>query len=199
MATSVCRWYPAVFLAVFAVPACAQDNDWRPYEFEGTEAFRYEVTHTEDDEVTTGFYALKLTPAAQGRVTFDVEAQLGEIDCTASVTAERRQLGPQYMWTGCMMMAPVLMAVHTPMAMWFMGRSFERGDHWEMRHGDESLSFRVESECSHAGQDGMLAVVKENDELRLRACVATDVVLPLAVTWRDNGDTVDMTLVEYRQ
>ncbi len=198
MSTPGPRWSPAALALVIAVPASAQD-DWRPFQFRENEEFRYDIRHTEDGEVATGFFSLSVRPSGDG-LKIDVQGKLDDMECSGSMSAERGQVGPQHMWTGCMTMAPVMMAVFMPLSGWFMGRSFNAGDKWEMRQGDESFSFNVTGTCSYAGRDGRQAVMKVNDDVRLQACVDPDMALPLAVTFNDeDGDGVRMELVTYRR
>jgi hypothetical protein len=69
-----------------------------------------------------------------------------------------------------------------------------------MSQGGESLSFRIDRECSHAGQTGVLGVMEQNGEVRLQVCVSTGLPLPTAVLWNEDSDeSIEMTLVEYRR
>ncbi len=183
---------------LFAATAHAQD--WRLYQFLEHETFRYRVSRTENGSTTTGSYRLSAMPADEGRMKIAVEGQIGDLDCSASVTVESSEAVPQLMMMHCMMIAPMTMVLFTPTWAWFLGRSWELGDHWSMSQGDESLSFRIDRHCTHAGRRGVLGVMEQNGQVRLESCVDTDLPLPLAVAWReDDGDAVEMTLVEYHR
>lgn len=192
------QWYLLALATTVAVPASAQD--WRLYQFRETEQFRYRVSRTEGDQTSTGHYALSVEPAGQGRLRINVDGKLGDVECSAGVTVESSEAVPQLMMMHCMMIAPVTVALFTPMWAWFLGRSWKTGDHWSMSRGGESLSFRIEDDCSHAGQHGVLGVMEQNGEVRLQSCVATGLPLPLAVLWvEDDDESIEMTLEEYRR
>lgn len=183
---------------IFAAPAYAQD--WRLYQFRENEKFRYRVSRAEDGQTTTGHYALSVDPAGEGRLKITVDGKLGDMECSAAVTVESSQAVPQLMMMQCPMIAPATMVLFTPMWAWFLGRSWQFGDHWSMSQGGESLSFRIEGDCTHAGQSGVLGVMEQNGELRLKACMATDLPLAAAVVWNEgDGESIEITLVDYER
>ncbi len=198
MPCTVHRLFLVIPALTLATPVCAQD--WQLYQFRPHEHFRYQVSQVERGEKSTGYYTLNVTPADQGRLRIAVEGSLGDMECSASVTAESSQALPQLMMVHCMMIAPVTVALFAPTWAWFLGRSWAPGDHWSMRQGGESISFGIEGDCRYAGQRGVFGVMKQNGHVRLQSCVATDIGLPLAAMWKEpDGDGIEMTLIEYRR
>ncbi len=197
MSRTIIRCAPLTF--ILALPALANaQEDWRMFQFQENERYLYEFTMTEDGETTRGSYELAVEAAGAGRLKMSVEGRMGDAECSASATMESGQVFPPQLMMSCATMAPVLMAFAMPTWGWFLGRSWRLGDEWSMSQGGESFSFRIERECSYAGQQGLLAVIRQNDEVHLQACVATDVALPLAVMFREDGDDrVELKLVEY--
>jgi curli biogenesis system outer membrane secretion channel CsgG len=178
---------------------------YAPYRFRGTEHFRYDVTQTEDNHPTTGFYVLDLQPAGPGRARMTVQGQLGDDQFSSSTTVPLSEGGlsmPQ------MMMAfgplngagPLFPALFNP-AVWMMfgGRELSVGDSWQSSHDGDTYSIRVESECSTAGQGGVLVRIRENDQVRQESCLSPTVALPLRnlIVSSDN-DRIELTLTEYR-
>ena len=195
---------------VLVVPACgngqngqdAQDaqEDWRLYQFQAGEYFRYEFTQIDGGETNRGSYSLAIEPAGQGRLKMSVEGKMGEAECSASATTESAQAFPPQLMMGCATIGPVMMAFALPAWGWFMGRTWQMGDEWSMSQGGESFSFRIERECSYAGQKGTLAVVRTNGEVHLQSCVSRRMALPLMVMLReDDGESIELKLVEYRR
>lgn len=174
---------------------------WVPYQFRGTEHFRYDVAASEGDERQTGFYQLDLSPAGEDRVRLAVSGRVGEDAYSSSVTTG---VGPEGMQLGMgqmMSLGPIGLTLLNPAA-WMMmaGRELRLGDGWSYSGGGESVSVKVERECRHGGQNGLLIVVRENDQVLQESCIAGDVALPLRVFFKDPDDesTLEMKLVEYR-
>ena len=147
------RWWPAAFALALAVPADAQDV-WRAYQFRDNEEFRYDLKQTENGAVTTGFYLLSVQPAGAGRMQLAIQGKLADTECSGSATVARGSASPYQLSTGCQMLAPVLIGAFMPMSTWFMNRPLVPGDKWDVGHNGESVSFRVNGACKHAGQAG---------------------------------------------
>jgi len=190
---------PAAFALALAVPADAQDV-WRAYQFRDNEEFRYDLKQTENGAVTTGFYLLSVQPAGAGRMQLAIQGKLADTECSGSATVERGSASPYQLSTGCQMLAPVLVGAFMPMSTWFMNRPLVPGDTWDVGHKGESVSFRVNGACTHAGQAGRRVEVRHNNEVRLKACLAPDIRLPLAVFWSEEGDDpIEIELVGYQR
>lgn len=173
---------------------------WAPFMFRGSEHFRYSVRQVEDGSTTSGFYQMDLQPAGEGRVRMSVTGQLGDQTYSSTITTGVGQQGVRMGYGQFMTLGPVGLVLFNPMS-WMMlaGRELAVGDGWSYAGGGESVSIRIESECSGAGQAGLLVVFRDNDVVRQESCLARDVALPLRVLLRpDDDDVIEMTLVEYR-
>jgi curli biogenesis system outer membrane secretion channel CsgG len=178
---------------------------WAPYSFRGAEHFRYQVQQREDGQNTEGFYQLDLQPAGAGQARMTVQGQVGTSSFQTSLTipmGEGGVSGPQMMMTFMPLASsgPLFVALFNPAA-WIMfgGRQLAIGDGWQNSQGRESMSVRVESQCTYGGQGGLLVVFRVNDQVRQESCISPNVALPLRVLLvQENGDRVEMTLTEYR-
>jgi hypothetical protein len=172
---------------------------WAPYQFRGTERFRYDVRQTEDGDTQSGFYQLDLEPAGQGRVRMKVTGRLGDESYSSTVTTG---VGPEGIQMGMgqfVTLGPIGITLFNPLAwMMFSGRELAVGDGWSYSGGGESVAIQVERECSQAGQRGLLTVLRTNGEIQQESCVARDVALPLRTLMREDGWVVELKLVEYR-
>jgi curli biogenesis system outer membrane secretion channel CsgG len=178
---------------------------WAPYRFRGTEHFRYDVQQLENRHTVTGYYLLDLQPAGAGQARLTVQGQLGEDNFQSSTTIPISEggLSMQQMMMTFMPLSgagPLFAALFNP-ASWmiFGGRQLNVGDGWQNRQGGRTVSVRVDSQCTAAGQGGFLVVFRENDQVRQESCLSPAVALPLRVLIAsDDGDRIEMTLTEYR-
>ncbi len=172
---------------------------WMPYQFKGTEHFRYDVRQTDDGETEVGFYQLDLQPAGQNRVRMAVQGKLGDEQYSSTVTTGTGTDGMQMGFGQFMTLGPIGLTLFNPLS-WMMlsGHELNVGDGWSYASGGESWSVKVDRNCSQAGQDGVLIVVSENNRVLQESCVARDVALPLRVKLMDDGSVTEMTLVSYR-
>ena len=194
---------PPVAAAAPSAPAVAGGPvapfAWAPYQFRGTEHFRYDVRQTEDGETETGFYQLDLEPAGAGQVRMQVSGQLGEDSYSSTVTTGTGTQGMMMGYPQFMTMGPVGILLFNPMSwMAIQGRQLTLGDGWSSSQGGESMEIRVESQCQSAGQSGMLLVFRENGQVRTQSCLAPDVALPIVTSMHDDDMVIELTLVEYR-
>jgi len=194
---------PAAAPMPAAVPVAAAPVGafaWVPYQFKGTEHFRYDVRQVDGSDTESGFYVLDLEPAGPGQVRMRVNGQLGDESYSSTVTTG---VGPQGMQMGYMQfmtMGPIGIMLFNPMGWMLMqGHQLTVGDGWTSSSRGKTIAFQVERTCQMAGQNGLLVVLREDGEVRQESCVAPDVPLPLSVSLRDeDGVAIDMMLVEYR-
>ena len=197
MSAPMLRWWPAAFALALAGPASAQ-NVWQAYQFRDTEQFRYDLKQTVGSAVTAGSYRLSISPAGAGRMQLAIQGTLAAVACSGGATVERGSASPYQLTTGCQMLTPVLVGAFMPMSTWFMGKPLVAGDSWNVGHGSEVVSFSVNGSCEYAGQAGHRVEVRHNNEVRLKACLAPDIGLPLAVFWSEDGDNpIEIELVSY--
>ena len=173
---------------------------WTPYQFRGTEHFKYDVKQLEEGKVATGYYVLDIQPAPSGKFRMKVDGRLGADAFSSTITAPSADAGMGGMGMGQLMsLGPIGMTLFNPVSsMFFMGHELSLGDGWSTSSGRTSMSFKVEAECQQAGVSGLNTVMRENGEMRMQSCVSPKVALPLAVTTMDGKDRIEMLLVEYR-
>ena len=174
---------------------------WSPYRFKGTEHFKYDVKQNDKKNSETGYYILDIQPAGSG-YKMRVDGKLGDQSYSSTVTAPDPNGGmsnPMAMGQ-LMALGPIGMALFSPAwSMMFMGQQLSLGDGWSSSSGGHSMSVKVESQCQHAGVNGLMSVMRENNKQKSTTCISPNVALPLEVVM-NNSDTelLQMTLVEFR-
>ena len=172
---------------------------WAPYQFRGTEHFRYDVVQTEDGDTDRGFYQLDLEPAGADQVRMRVSGQLGDDSYSSTVTTGTGTQGMMMGYPQFMTMGPVGLMLFNPMSwMAIQGRQLTMGDGWSSSSGGETVEVRVESQCQAAGHGGMLLVFRENGVVRTQSCLAPDIALPIITSMHSDDTVIELTLVEYR-
>lgn len=193
-----------VLFVLFAAMACSEPalaQGWQPFSFQGTEHFKFEAEVTQGGETDTGWYTMDFAPQGEDRVKLTFRGSLGESSGEFSTTAPRDEVYAQVIMQSMMtpVGAPLMVTLFAPFwGMYFVGQDWEVGSGWSFDQGGESMSFKVESTCSHAGVSGKKVVWREGGEVRSECCISQDVALPLAVLFRDDdGEVFRLTLTEY--
>jgi len=164
---------------------------WTPYQFKGTEHFKYNVASKDGN----GFYQLDLQPAGAGKVRMIAKGQVGGDSYSSTMTVDP-QMGMMANYQQLATMGPLAIMMNPGWAMMFGGREMTVGDGWSSSQGGHSASFKVESTCAAAGQGGVMLVGRENNQITLSICMSPNVALPLSFIGGDKGE-LKMTLVEY--
>ncbi len=188
---------PILVLSLAVSRPIAAQNVWRPYEFNGTERFNYEVELTQQSVLREGHLTLEFTEEG-GRTWVSLDAAVGALSCSGRAPYSTSQSAQQAIMMQCFTMAPIMAALYTPMWGMFMGRNWELGSSWSMGSGDQGMSFEVMKVCEYAGVEGLLAVVKAAGN-SIESCVATDVALPLAMSMDQEQLQVAIRLTEFRR
>jgi len=192
------QWkFPVLVLFLSVSRPIAAQNTWRPYEFNGTERFNYEVELTEKGVLREGHFTLEFSEVA-GRTWVMVDAAVGDLSCSGRSPYSTSQNAQQAIMMQCLTMVPIMAVLYTPAWRIFMGRTWELGSRWSMGSGDQSTSFEVTGVCEYAGVEGLLAVIKAAGD-RVESCVATDVALPLAMSMDQEQSQVTIRLTEFRR
>ncbi len=192
------QWkFPVLVLSLAVSHPVAAQNAWRPYEFNGTERFNYEVELTEKGVLREGHLTLEFTERDGGTWVM-VDAAVGDMSCSGRSPYSTSRSAQQAIMMQCLTMAPTMVALYTPMWGMFMGRTWELGSRRSMGSGDQGMSFEVTKVCEYAGVEGLLAVVKAAGN-RIESCVATDVALPLAMYMDKEQLQVAIRLTEFRR
>jgi len=170
---------------------------WGLYQFKGTEHFKYDAVMVDDDEKQQGWYTLDAKPGSGGNYQLSVAGQMGT-DSFRSTTSVAPGQGIPLMQVAAM--GPGAIILFSPVYMMFGGQQWQVGNEWSFNQEGETASFKVESECSHAGVTGLRGVWRKNNVVMMDMCVSPNVALPLAVTMNDDdGKTSQqMALVEFR-
>lgn len=176
---------------------------YAPFNFRGTEHFRYTISVTSDGRTQTGFYQFDLAPAGAGQVRLSASGQLGEDSWSNTVTLQTGQpAGPGQMMTfmPLMQMGPGAALLFNPTSwMLFGGRQLSIGDGWSSRSGGDEVAVRVEAQCAFVGQGGYNVIMRSNGRVVSESCLSPSVAMPLrTLSQDDDGDRVEMVLVEYR-
>ncbi len=156
------------------------------YQFQPGQMMRFDVTYTDDGDVSEGFYQVSVATASGGQVQLSIEAQVGDNSCnTTSAVAPGAGVAGQMMMT-CFTLIPIAAALYAPTWTMFMGQSLAVGNSWSMGN----VSFEVTENCSYAGVTGVRMVMTEDDEVKIETCYANSLPLPLYVMFRTDENTV---------
>jgi hypothetical protein len=170
---------------------------WVPYNFQGTEHFKYTVSMVENHVPTPGIYTLdasKNGTNVQVNVVWSLGADHGS--------------GTVMIVPGQMMMSPMqlaslgpagLMLFNPALTMWFGGQQWVPGSGWSNTHNGETVEFKVEGSCSGAGVQGSHGVIRKNGAVMMDMCVSPDVGLPLSEKFNNDDGSANftMTAVEF--
>ncbi len=176
---------------------------YAPWQFKGTEHFHYTVSAVESNgQPQSGFYTLDLAPVGGGAVRMNVAGQLGTDSWSNTVTIQPNQAqGPGAFMTFAplMGMGPLGATLFSPASvMMFQGHQLTMGDGWSNSSRGQTMSMKVEAQCSYGGQGGLNLVTRHNDQVVMETCVAPDVALPLrSLVQGDHGERFELVLTEY--
>ena len=170
---------------------------WVPYNFQGTEHFKYTVSMVENRVPTPGIYTLDASKNG-GNVQVNVVWSLGADHGSGTLIFAPGQ--PMISPMQLMSLGPAGVLLFNPaLGFMFAGQQWVPGSGWSQTHNGETVDFKVEGNCSGAGVQGSHGVVRKNGVVVWDMCVAPNVGLPLAETFNnDNGSAnFTMTAVEF--
>ncbi|HYK11024.1 MAG TPA: CsgG/HfaB family protein [Gemmatimonadales bacterium] len=170
---------------------------WVPYNFQGTEHFKYTVSMVENRVPTPGIYTLDASKNGSN-VQVNVVWSLGADHGTGTLIFQpgMAMISPMQL----MSLGPAGALLFNPaLGFMFAGQQWVPGSGWSQTHNGETVEFKVEGNCSGAGVQGSHGVVRKNGNVVWDMCVAPNVGLPLAETFNnDNGSAnFTMTAVEF--
>jgi hypothetical protein len=177
---------------------------YAPFQFRGTEHFRYTMTVVSDGRTQTGFYTFDLAPAGAGQVRMSAAGQLGEDSWSNTVTLQTGQQGGGpgaiMSFMPLMQMGPGAALLFNPATfMMFGGRQLSIGDGWSSSSGGDNVAVRVEAQCAYGGQGGLNVIMRANGQVVSESCLSPNVPMPLRSLSQDrDGDRVELVLVEFR-
>jgi hypothetical protein len=193
-----------VALLCATATAAAAQEEWKPYDFSHTKYIALDVEVTRDGETQSGSSIMEFEDKGDGQLQVHVKGNLGETSAEFTTTAPQDQLqGYLAMQLGMSPLGPAMVAtMFAPTwGMAFVGRDMSVGSEWSYSTGRESVSFKVEAECSYAGQDGKQVVWRQDGEIRVDTCISPSVPLPLAMYMKnEDGEVyrVEMKVYESR-
>lgn len=171
---------------------------WVPYNFQGTEHFKYTVSLVEDHVTKPGLYTLDASKSG-ANIQINVVWSLGTDHGTGTlilVPGQMMMISPmQYMSLG-----PAGALLFNPMlGMYFGGQQWVVGSGWSTTHDGETIEFKVESTCTAAGVQGAHGVMRKNGTVFMDMCVSPNVGLPLSETFNhdDGSANFTMTAIEF--
>jgi curli biogenesis system outer membrane secretion channel CsgG len=171
---------------------------WAPYNFQGTEHFKYTVSMVENHVPTPGLYTLDASKNG-ANVQVNVVWSLGADHGTGTlviVPGQMMMISPMQL----MSLGPAGALLFNPMlGMYFGGQQWVVGSGWSTTHNGETIEFKVESTCSYAGVQGAHGVMRKNGTVFMDMCVSPNVGLPLSETFNhdDGSANFTMTAIEF--
>ncbi len=188
----------------FASSAGAQI--WEPYNFKGTEYFKYAISSSEEGVEKTGTFTLDIEKIADDKYKVGYSSKLGEDESSSTATATTDELAGKIimslMMGGSEAGAIIGVTIFTPaLGMMFMGGGeLEVGNGWTRTEEGKKLSFKVESREKIAGIDGFKCVYREDDQVKTLQVIAPDIALPLhTVLIDEEGGRFEAKLLEFKK
>jgi curli biogenesis system outer membrane secretion channel CsgG len=170
---------------------------WIPYNFRGTEHFKYTVSMVEDRIPKPGLYTLDASKNG-ANVMINVVWSLGTDHGSGTLIFPPGQamISPMQL----MSLGPAGMLLFNPaLGFMFGGQQWAIGSQWSTTHDGKTVEFKAESACSQAGVQGVRGVMRENGNVIMDMCVSPNVGLPLSETFnKDDGSAnFTMTAIEF--
>lgn len=194
----------ALLFSLFLSAAGLTAQAWKPYEFKGTEHFKYDIKSTSGGETRTGHFTLDIEKAGDDQYKVSYRSVLGENEASSTTTSTADELPGKIMMSlimsgneagtilGSTIFTPVL-------GMMFMGTSdMEVGSGWSRTQDGKKMSFQIEDKETVGGQEGYRCVYKENDVVKYLQVISPEIGLPLrTVMTEEDGSRHESKLVEF--
>jgi hypothetical protein len=171
---------------------------WAPYNFQGTEHFKYTVSMVENRVPTPGLYTLDASKNG-ANIQINVVWSLGADHGTGTliiVPGQMMMISPMQL----MSLGPAGALLFNPMlGLYFGGQQWVVGSGWSTTHDGETIEFKVESTCAAAGVQGAHGVMRKNGTVFMDMCVSPRVGLPLTEAFNhdDGSANFTMTAIEF--
>ena len=196
----------AAFLSGVSFAPSVQAQAWKPYAFEGTEHFKYDIKSVQDSKETTGYFTLDIEKKGEDKYKVSYSSKLGDNEASSTTTASADELAGKLMMSLMMsgseagaILGATLFTQALPMM--FLGMTdLEVGSGWARTEGGKKVSFKVESKETVAGVEGYKCVFREENKVKYMQVIAPDVALPLQTEMvDDDGMHYTSKLVEYKK
>ena len=165
---------------------------WLPYNFQGTEHFKYTVSMVENRIPKPGLYTLDASKNG-ANIMINVVWSLGTDHGSGTLIFQPGQamISPMQL----MSLGPAGALLFNPaLGFMFMGQQWAIGSQWSMTHDNETVEFKVESACSQAGVQGVRGVMRKNSTVVMDMCVSPNVGLPLSETFNNDDGSAHFTM-----
>jgi len=184
----------------------SKNGEWRPYDFKGTEYFKYEVKGIEDGKVKKGYEIIDIKKSGD-KYKVKIEGKYGESEGTFTTTVDSKEDIPGAIMGQAMFnpyLAPLAIALFSPawtLYFGFTGMSLEEGSKWKTKDDEGNVTeMEVTASGTYAGKKGKKLIVKENGKEVWVIVWAKDVALPLYIKMgKKEEGTYELKLVEYKE
>ncbi len=183
---------------------------WHPYQFKGTEHFKYSLVIVgKDGKKQTGEYVIDLGKAGD-KYNVKINGEFAGNEGSFSTKVSDANAIPTVIF-GHMIFNPWLAPLTTTLfansliAMYTAGTmtdNLEEGSHWSYKQKDgDKVEFDVKGTCKYAGRKGKLLTMKTNGKVVYESCVDPDVAMPIYVKYADKEGKsyTAIELVEYKE
>lgn len=164
---------------------------WVPYNFQGTEHFKYTVSMVENNVPQPGFYTLDASKNG-GAVNVNVVWSLGTQHGSGTIVLQPGQMmmmSPMQM----MSLGPAGVLLFNPQFMMMGGQQWVVGSAWSYSGQNGTVAFKVESQCAVAGVQGVRGVTRKDETVVMDLCVAPNVGMPMSETINDEHGVTKFT------
>jgi len=195
-----------ILIAVSSLHA-GDEPYWEPYQFKGTEHFKYEIVQQDNEDKQEGWYIIDIKKAGE-KYKLYIEGKLGDNEGSMTTTVEsvddisgailaQMFLNPWLAPLSITLFSNMWATAYAPM---LITSGWEVGSKWSHKDKEgNKITVEIPSECKYAGQKGRKILVKKNDKNIYESCIAHGVALPIYVKFiGDEGELYEMKLVEYK-
>ncbi len=195
---AVAMWMPG------SLRAGSDEPYWVPYQFKGTEHFKYDLRYNENGETSTGYYVIDLKKVGD-RYEVKIEGKYKDSEGTVKTKVDKPEeiagvlFGQMFFnpWV-----APLTMTLFAQSMMHMFtlgGLNWEEGSRMQRKEDGKTMVMEVKA-CEVLGKKGRKLVMQEDGTVTYESCVSPGVALPLYLHTRsDDGEVYELKLVEYRE
>ncbi len=203
-------WWMMLLAAVaMMVPAGALhagENEpyWVPYQFKGTEHFKYDLRYKENGEESRGYYEIELKKAGD-RYEVEIEGKFKDNEGTLKTKVDKPDdiagvlFGQMFFNPWVAPLTLTLFAQSMVHVFTMGGLNWEEGSRMTRKEDGKTMVMEVKS-CEVLGKKGRKLVMSEDGTVTYESCVSPGVALPLSIFTRsDDGEVYELKLVEYKE
>ncbi len=183
-----------------------ETSEWIPYNFKGSEFFKYEVKGLEDKETKTGYEIIQISKSGE-KYKIKIEGKYGESEGSFTTSVENKEdiagaIIGQSIFNPYL--APLALALFSPAWTFYFGIagiSMEEGSYWKQKNEEGDVTeIEIKGSETYAGKKGKKMIVKENGKEVWVIVWAKDVPLPLYMKMGEEDENFyELKLVEYKE